>query len=373
MNDLLKKMIAAAPTQDNGEIDAANVLADYFEQHDIPVELDQWDQTRANVIATIGPDTPDTPTLVIGVHLDVVPADKDRWQTDPFTPVEKDGNIYGRGAVDMQGGICAAAAAMVEIAQSNANISKRVIFAATAGEETDSCGIKRFVEQYQSEISNCIGVLIPEPTGMDILRAHRGILWLKVETFGKTAHGSMPHLGINAIEKMNAVLNQLRGFEIPHEKHPLLGDSSMSINRINGGSGTNIVPDSCSVELDIRTLPGQSHEAIIQSIQSILDRLADNDPDFKSSISTLRTVEALETSGSEVFVQSVCAATGISETKAVGFTTDGPFFAKLGAPVVIFGPGDPARCHKPNEYIEIDQLLKGKEMIKSIIAGTIAG
>jgi len=365
MKELLKRLIQATPTLENGELEAGNELVDFFNQHGIEVTLDRWDNTRANVVASIGSNDADAPTLLFGVHLDVVPAAKERWQTDPFCPVEKDGRVIGRGSVDMLGGLCAASATMVDLSKNALN--GRVIFAATAGEETDSCGVKRFIEQYQSQIKNPIGTIIAEPTGMKILRAHRGILWLKVETFGKTAHGSTPQAGINAILKMNTLVNQLQNWQIPHTPHPLLGGCSMSINRIAGGSATNIVPDSCSVEIDIRTLPGQDHSEIIDDLKNLCSDLQKNDPDFKTQISIIRAVGALETPAGSPFVKAVCQATEIAETQAIGFTTDGPYFEKLNAPVLIFGPGDGSLCHKPDEYIEIDAIEQARQMYNRIV------
>jgi succinyl-diaminopimelate desuccinylase len=289
-----------------------------------------------------------------------VPASKEYWRTDPFCPVEQDGRIFGRGSADMLGGLCAAAAAIVDL--SSKDLAGRVIFAATAGEETDSCGVKRFIEQYKSKINNLIGVVITEPTGMQIMRAHRGILWLKVQTLGKTAHGSMPQLGINAVLKMNALLNRLSKWEVPHTPHPLLGGCSVSPNCIQGGSATNIIPDQCTLEIDIRTLPDQDHLAIIEDLKNLCNDIQKDDPDFKTKISTIRTVEAMETPTDSPFVKGVCEATGIHGTQAAGFTTDGPHFEELNAPVLIFGPGDGSLCHKPNEYIEIKDIEQARQI-----------
>jgi succinyl-diaminopimelate desuccinylase len=365
MKELLKHLIQSAPTLENGEAEAAKVLADFFDQHGVEATLDRWGPERANVVASIGSDDADAPTLLFGAHLDVVPAAKERWKTDPFCPVEKDGHIIGRGSVDMLGGLCAAAMAIVDLSKQSLN--GRVIFAATAGEETDSCGVKRFVERYRSEIKNPLGVIIAEPTGMKILRAHRGILWLNIETFGKTAHGSTPQAGVNAILKMNALLNRLQSWNIPHTPHSLLGGCSMSINQITGGSATNIVPDNCSLEIDIRTLPGQDHSVIIDDLQGLCNDLSKTDPDFKTEISIIRAVDAMETAENSPFVAAVCKATGIHETHTAGFTTDGPYFEKLNAPVLIFGPGDGSLCHKPDEFIGIDAMEQARQMYKQII------
>lgn len=365
MKELLKRLIQSAPTLQRGELEAAHVISDFFHQHSIPVTLDTWDDTRANIIASIGDTSADAATLLFGAHLDVVPAAAERWKTDPFDPVERDGRIIGRGSVDMLGGLCAAAMALVDM--NTQPLGGRVIFAATAGEETDSCGVIRFVEQSRQQINNPVGVIIAEPTGMRILRAHRGILWLKVETFGKTAHGSTPQAGINAVLKMNALLNRLQSWEIPHRPHPLLGGCSMSINRITGGSATNIVPDHCSLEIDIRTLPGQDHSVIIDDLQKLCEDLSNTDPDFKTQISIIRAVDAMETPADLPFVKAVCNATDIADTQTAGFTTDGPHFEKLNAPVLIFGPGDGSLCHKPDEYIEIDAMEEARQMYTHII------
>jgi len=341
---------------------------DFFGQYGIPAELDSWGGNRANVTASVGPDNPDAETLLFGAHLDVVPATRDHWQTDPFCPVEQDGKIVGRGSTDMLGGLCAAAAAMVDLSKQQLN--GRVIFAATAGEETDSCGVQRFVEKYQSRIKNPIGIIITEPTGMKILRAHRGILWLKVETKGKTAHGSMPHLGVNAVLKMNAFLNRLEHWEIPHTLHPLLGGCSISPNRISGGTATNIIPDSCCLEIDIRTLPKQEHREIIENLKVLCESIQKEDPDFSTQISIIRAVGAMETPADSPFVKAVCKAAGTTETQAAGFTTDGPHFQKLNAPVLILGPGDGTLCHKPDEFIEIASVEQARRMYHTI-AGNV--
>ena len=362
MKTLLQQLIAAAPTQNNGERQAAEGLAAWFHASGLTAEVDIWDNSRANVVVHLKAAGPaKRPPLLAAAHLDVVPADAAKWTVKPFTPTERDGRLYGRGATDMLGAVAAVSAAMVETAKHPERVSGDVIFAALAGEETDSCGAKRFLDQYRQRFDAPSGILIPEPTDLKVLRAHRGILWLNITAHGRTAHGSMPHLGINAILKINALLNRLAGLTLPHTPHPLLGNCSMSVNRIAGGTGTNIVPESCAIEIDIRTLPGQSPEAIIAHVDALLNELAQTDPDFKADISVLRSVGALETPQAHPFVQAVCRAVGTDRTGAVGFTTDGPYFAPLG-PVLIVGPGNPELCHKPDEYIELDALERAKDM-----------
>ena len=365
MKPLLGQLVAAAPTAENGERRAAEVLHGFFEQHGVASEIDVWEGNRATVTAVLPGGDGSSAPLLVAAHLDVVPASAARWTVDPFSVTERDGRLYGRGTTDMLGAVAAVAAALVETARQRGRRGGDIIFAATAGEETDSCGTKRFVEQYRRRFADPAGVLIPEPTDLKVLRAHRGILWLKIAAHGRTAHGSMPHLGINAILKINAVLNRLKDFVIPHVPHPLLGGCSMSVNRIAGGSGTNIVPESCAIEIDLRTLPGQSVKAITEQFDALLAEMASKDAEFSAEVSILRVAGAIETAEDDPFVTSVCEAVAATETGAVGFTTDGPYFAPLG-PVLIYGPGNPQWCHKPDEFVTLDALEGGKAMYQRI-------
>lgn len=368
MIELLKRLVAAAPTLDNGERQAAETLTDYFGRHGLHAETDVWDGCRANAIASVKSNHPTAPPLLLAAHIDVVPATAETWDKPPFEAVEKEGRLYGRGTTDMLGAIAAAAAAMVEAAQQPSKLRRDIILVAAAGEETDSCGTRRFVQQYTDRFAKPVGVIVPEPTNLKLLRAHRGLVWLRITAHGRTAHGSMPHLGVNAILKINALLNRLATLTIPHTPHPLLGGCSMSVNRIAGGCGVNIVPDSCRIDIDIRTLPGQSIEAVVAQFNALLCELAREDADFKATISLLRRCDAIETPEESPFVLSVCQAIGATETGAVGFTTDAPYFAPLG-PVVIFGPGNPAQCHQPNESIEVDALRHAQAMYLRIFYG----
>jgi succinyl-diaminopimelate desuccinylase len=166
---------------------------------------------------------------------------------------------------------------------------------------------------------------------------------------------------------MRLILNELQNYEIKAGPHELLGTCSMSINTISGGKAMNVVPDKCSIGIDFRTLPQQNHDEIIADLQRIFAKLKATDKHFDADISVLREVQPLETNKNSEFVRIFCSVVGIDETKVVGYTTDGPYFASLGGPVVIFGPGKSHLCHKPNEYIDISDLEKGVEHYKNII------
>jgi succinyl-diaminopimelate desuccinylase len=365
MKDLLKKLIQAESTPQKGELAAAKVISAELSRSGIDSRIDTWDQTRANIIAQVKSGG-HKDALLFACHLDVVGPGEAKWEKPPFEAAQSDGKIYGRGSADMKGGIAAAVTAIRQIVDSGIKLQGDIVFVAVGGEETDSCGAIRFIND-SSRLTDLIGVVIPEPTDFAIVTAHRGMLWLEVSTKGKAAHGSTPQLGVNAITSMRSVLDELQNYEIPAEPHELLGRCSMSVNTITGGKALNVVPDKCSIGIDIRTLPEQSHQDIIIDLEKIFTKLKSQNPQFDAEVGVVRQVKALETDGDCDFVKDFCSAVEISETTAVGFTTDGPHFASLNAPVVIFGPGKPHLCHKPDEYIEISDMEKAVELYKNII------
>ncbi|MHC4558508.1 MAG: M20 family metallopeptidase [Planctomycetota bacterium] len=267
----MKKLIQAESTPEKGELAAAEVISAEFALSGIDSQIDSWDQNRANIIAHVK-STGHRVALLFACHLDVVGPGEATWKHPAFGAIESDGKIYGRGSTDMKGGIAAIVTAISRIADSGVKLQGDIIFAATAGEETDSCGAERLISDHD-RLPELVGVIIPEPTDFAVVTAHRGMLWLEVTTKGKAAHSSTPQLGVNAIASMQSVLNELDNYKIAAEPHKLLGRCSMSINTITGGKELNIVPDKCSIGIDIRTLPAQKHQDIITDLEKTFAKL----------------------------------------------------------------------------------------------------
>lgn len=366
MIEILKRLIAAKSTLEVGEIEAAKVAAEAAEKWGLEARIENWNTNRANVLVKLASQGK-RPGILFLTHLDVVGADKRSWHTPPFEGIEKEGRVYGRGSVDMKGGIAAAIEAMGRLAETGTKIKGDVYLAGVGGEETDSAGIERFVSNISS-LGKLGGIIICEPTGLKVVTCHRGMIWVKVTTHGKSAHGSMPHIGINAIESMLAVLDHVRKMDTGPGRHPKLGTGTISINRINAGTATNIIPDSCSAEIDVRVVPGQSTGSVFDSFRLMIDQMSEKDPKFRAELAVLKRAEALETDDSCEFVELVCKATGIAERSSVGFTTDGPWLKPLGVPIVVLGPGDPELCHRPDEYIEVADLEKAADFYQKIIS-----
>lgn len=365
MKELLRQLVQAESTSEVGELAAAQVMEAHFSKHHVPCHVSRWDDNRANVIAHVK-STGRRPALFFVCHLDVVSPGQGPWSYPPFEAHEANGKIYGRGTVDMKGGTAAAATAICETVAAGAELQGDIVFAATAGEETDSAGITRFMQE-RGRLPQPGGVIIPEPTDFAVITAHRGLLWLEITTRGKAVHSSMPQRGVNAIMLMKHVLSELEHYEVACEPHPQLGSCSVSVNTIHGGEGMNIVPDACTIAVDIRTLPGQNYDAIRCDIERLLARLKTEVPHFEGRLAVSRAVEAMETDPECEFVRTFCQAVNVDLTNAVGFTTDGPHLAPLGAPIVIYGPGKPSLCHQVDEHISLADMDKAVAYFKTVI------
>ena len=365
MTDLLKRLIRARSTPEVGELAAAEVIAAHFTRHGIASQVDRWGDNRANVVAHIQ-SSGTRPALFFVCHLDVVSPGEEPWSHGPFDAHEVDGKIYGRGAVDMKGGTVAAVAAICETLACGTELEGDIFFAATAGEETHSEGILRLMQNAES-LPTAAGVIVPEPTDLAVVTAHRGLLWLQITTKGKAVHSSMPHRGVNAIIAMKQLLNALERYEIACDPHPTLGKCSLSVNTITGGEAMNIIPDRSVIGVDIRTLPGQNHDAILYDIERLLAKLRTENPRFEATLSIDRSVEAIETDSDCPFVETFCSVANVDLTNAIGFATDAPHVAKLGAPIVIYGPGQPGQCHQVNEHITVADLQQATDVFKRTI------
>jgi succinyl-diaminopimelate desuccinylase len=370
MKDLLKQLIQADSTAARGESAAAEVIARHFHEHGIDSRIDRWDGHRGNVIAHVT-TTSRRPALLFVCHLDVVGPGEEPWRHPPFAAVEEDGRIYGRGTVDMKGPIAAVVAAICDVVKAKTALAGDIVFAATAGEETDSAGVLRFMQD-RTWLPRLAGIIIPEPTNLAVVTAHRGLFWLKVTTRGKAVHSSMAERGINAIGSMKRVLDELEHYRIEFPPHPQLGKSSLSVNRIDGGAALNIVPDRCTLGVDIRTLPGQDPETIRYDFERILARLTATVPQFEADLAVERWAGAMETDPACAFVQTFCSAVDADLTNSIPFTTDAPHLAALGAPIVIYGPGDPRRCHQTDEHLESADLQAGADYFKKAILAFVA-
>lgn len=353
----LKETIAINTVKDN-EKTIADRIEHILLKHDIKSEQIEFEPNRNALIATIeGKEA--GPTLAFSGHMDVVPVGDLEWDTDPFIAVEKNGFLYGRGTADMKAGVSALLTAAIRIKEDGGPQKGRLKLVFTPGEEQGGIGAKKLVDLgYLKDVDACI---IGEPSSNGIIRAHKGVLWTNFITYGKTAHGSIPALGNNAVERMLDFLTIFKErFNLEQAHDELLGHCTVNVTVFNGGKSVNVIPDKASVDIDIRTVPGQSHEEIYNNFRALIDELRQKDENFKIEMSNIATLLPLRTADEHPLVQQtqniIKKITG--KDKALSTLpggTDGSEFVRANpdVAVIILGPGDFSMAHQPNEYVEI--------------------
>jgi succinyl-diaminopimelate desuccinylase len=343
------------------ELAAAEYVVEVLKKSGVEAELVRHSDTRASALARLKGQGK-VPALLYNGHLDTVPVGAEEWIHEPFGGEVAEGKIWGRGAADMKSGLAAMMTAMKVLAEARLPLKGDLILAATAGEEIDSLGAVAVAKMLSQEPIQAL--FIAEPTNNEIYIAEKGVFWVQIDTFGKTAHGSMPEKGQNAVLMMVKIINEFEKVDFPHEPHPILGGFTRSINTISGGIKTNVVPDHCVATIDMRTVPGQDHSAILQRIENIIKDLSQKIPDFRATVKAVNDHASVETSPSEPIVQKFSAVvTEMTGQKGVlkganYFSDAVGFLPVLKVPLILFGPGEPGQAHQPNEHVEVAKLVE---------------
>jgi succinyl-diaminopimelate desuccinylase len=333
-------------------------LAAELERAGIAVELIDHGGGRASVVARLR--GAGAPGLILSGHLDVVGAGDRPWQHPPFGGEIADGRVYGRGAADMKGAVAAMVAAALAIRRANAPLAGDLILAFTAGEEVDSLGAQAMIDR--DLLAGAGALLIGEPTDLEVYVAEKGNLTLAIQTSGRSAHASMPAIGRNAVYAMADIVSELERYRFPDPPHPLLGAPTISVGMIHGGVKSNVVPDGCTIEVDVRSLPAQPHERIVADLEALLAGVCRRRPGIEARVLWSEGRRGVEGTQDDPFVRDVCAAVEIETGRAplpggVTYSTDASVLVPaLGVPLAICGPGPREMAHQTDEYVAIDAL-----------------
>ena len=343
---------------DTGEARCAEFVGTRLEDLGARTELKEILPGRPNVIGRFPSERPGKPKLLLCPHLDTVSV---RGMTiDPFAAERRDGRIYGRGATDTKGTMAAMLCALGELRDDLPRLSHEVWFAGLMGEEAGNEGAAALAADLQGERAFA---LVGEPTGCNIVRTTKGVTWLRLTARGRSAHSATPERGANAIYKMADVLRCIRDEFIPELaalSDPVLGTPTTSVGTIHGGSKINIVPDTCVVELDLRTVPAQHKESFVEEVAARLRRACAD-----LEVEHLRSHRPLATDPAHPCVKALEAAGG----RCVGapWFCDGSVLQGGGIPAVAAGPGDIAQAHTADEWVDEDELREGVEFYKRFL------
>lgn len=329
----------------------------------VPVERQTVRPGRDNLVAFYDPPTPPPFTAVFECHQDTVPVDA--MTIDPFAARVENGRLYGRGACDVKGGAAVMLAAFARLVRERPAGSARVILAYTVDEEHTFHGVQELVNRgLKADYA-----VVAEPTLLNIVTAHKGVVRWVAETTGRACHSSRPENGVNAVYRMARVVAAIDRYAAElraRSPHPTLGPRTTSVGRIAGGVSPNTVPDVCRIDIDRRLLPGETAAAAAADLTAFLT--ADPAIDFPFELTQSHAAcPPLDPKNSGNLTTRLGAAidkvVGRHEIHAVPYGTDASTISGGGIPAVVFGPGDIAQAHTKDEWIDLAQLDPAAEIL----------
>ena len=341
-----------------GEKNVADFLAATAAKAGLDVEFQNVFSDRANVIARLRPKHKIRQTILLAPHLDTVGADEKQ-----FIPRIKGGKLHGRGACDTKGSVAAMLSALCDLASAKTRpVETEIIFTGLIDEEHAQAGSRALAKKFSADLA-----IVGEPTNCKVVTAHKGSLWLNLETRGRAAHGATPSLGKNAVHEMARVVDLLEtkyAASLKRRSHPLLGSPTVNTGKIAGGTQPNIVPDACMIEVDRRTIPGETEASVKREIAALLKSSS-----LAAKISSAKLAPAfpLETDPKISLVQAFLRSAKQPRPFGVHYFCDAAVLAAGGIPSVVFGPGGIAQAHTADEWISLAELERAKILLQNFL------
>lgn len=359
INSANPSLVEGAP----GEAEIAEHVADFLCDIGLKTKVEEVKPGRPNVIGLLKGSTGGS-ALMLNGHMDTVGISY--MEIDPLDPVVRSGKLYGRGACDMKGGLAAILSAVKAIVDSGVELRGDLIVAGVCDEEYASIGTERLAEEVKVDAA-----IVGEPTGLQVLVAHKGFAWIDVETHGVAAHGSLPREGVDAIVKMGKVLvgiEKLQEGPLQRKKHGLVGSPSVHASTIQGGRELSTYPDYCKLQVERRMIPGETPEDVDAEMRKLLASLSRQDPKFKGTYRITFVRGPMEVpSDSEI-----CRVLHESAREVTGYEPlfiggggwlDTEIIWRKGTPAVAFGPTG-SGAHAAVEYVELDSVVEAAKVFE---------
>lgn len=347
-------------------------VTDYIEARlqalSVPYRRETVAPGRDNIFAEYHPPGATT-HLLWEAHQDTVPVEG--MTIEPFSAEIRDGRMYGRGSCDVKAGIAVMLTAFTRLVQERPTGSAAVTLAFTVDEEHTFLGVQQLVK---SGVRADLAV-VAEPTGLNLVTAHKGVARWQTRTTGRACHSSRPHDGVNAVYAMAHLLVAIEAYArqlSASRTDPLLGPPTLSVGRVAGGTAPNVVPDLCTIDVDRRLIPGESAREVLADFEAFLRREA---PGVEFTSQMILACPALPEQKHPLIDrlgQAVDAQVGRHERHAVPYGTDASTLAEAKIPAVVFGPGDIAQAHTKDEWITVAELEQAVEILFRLACSTIS-
>ncbi|MBI4501938.1 MAG: ArgE/DapE family deacylase [Gemmatimonadetes bacterium] len=344
-----------------GESEIASFVIETLERLGLDVSVHEPEPGRVSVVGVLR-GRGGGKSLMLNAHYDTVGVE---GMPEPFSGTVRNGKLYGRGAYDMKGSLAAQIGAAKALVDAGVRLAGDLLIAAVADEEVASIGTADLVSRYRVD-----GAIVTEPTALKICLAHKGFVWLEVETQGRAAHGSKFELGIDANMRMGRVLAELERLERDvrsRKPHPLVGPPSLHAATLQGGTGLSTYAASCRLGIERRTVPGESERQVVGEIQDIVNRLSKADGGFAATVKTLLAREPFEVKPEAGIVRSLAAASTNVLGQQPPFVGDTPWMdsallSAAGVETVVMGPAG-AGAHAAEEWVDIESAMKLAEIL----------
>lgn len=372
--EILRTLVGFDSVSRNSNLALIEWVENYLKPHGVvATRVPSPDGTKSNLLVRIGEDKPGG--LVLSGHTDVVPIDGQAWDSDPFTLTERDGLLYGRGSSDMKGFVAICLALVPHFKQ---HVAKRPIYLALSYDEEVGClGVPYLLKHLLATAAMPEFAVLGEPTMMEVVTAHKGVLSFETVVHGLEAHSSQPHLGVNAVHIACELVTYLRslGAELAqnglHDERFMPPYSTVHVGVINGGTARNIIAKECRFVWEIRPLPSENTDTLLARFR---DHCATLEQQMhKTDASTgITTTPMSRMSGvtlperGEKACHHVMRCAGRNSAQVVSFGTEAGAFQDHGIPAIICGPGSIDQAHKPNEFIAISQMRAGVEFLLNL-------
>lgn len=345
------------------ERDCARYAGAMLQEWGYQVDYHEYQDTRTSVIARAGGSMATKAPLCLTGHLDVVPLGARAWTRDPFAGETEGDKLYGRGSSDMKAGIAAILLAARSFAKKLSG-TPGVVIVLTAAEEGGCIGSRHLAETQL--LGRAGAMVVGEPTSNYPFVGHKGSVKFHARFKGVSAHGSMPHLGVNAIYKAAKALGELEGFDFGVPAHPIMGKPTLNVGTIEGGNTVNAVPDAASIGVDIRTVPGMDHAALLSRVARLLGE--------ETQVDVFSDLLPVWTQPEQEWVQRVFGICKLHlgespEPRTAPYMTDAANLLKVyaGAPTVVLGPGEAAMAHQTDEYCSMERIRQSVAIYEALI------
>ena len=374
--EMLDKLISFDTVSRNSNLPIIEFIKDYLQSYGIVSHLVyNDDKTKSNLYANVGPS--ELGGVILSGHTDVVPIDGQNWSSNPFKIKEANGKIYGRGTCDMKGFLAICLALVPEMI--NAKLNKPIQLALSYDEEVGCIGAPFMIREMKKNLPKASCAIVGEPTLLKLVDGHKASIGLDTEVTGFEVHSSLLPSGVSAIMTASKLINWITDKTEENQNKPprdldkLFNPpfTTLHVGKIIGGTASNITAKKCSFTTDIRCLPLDDGEKIIQEYEKYAEKISTKikeiRPESNISINRHHWVPGLKPENEGLAESLVRKLTGDNSTGKVSYGTEAGQFQEEGYSTVICGPGSIEQAHQENEFLSREQLDKGTQFIMSII------